>query len=138
VARSFWEDTARDVGAGRKVLLAGWVDGLLAGTVTLAVAMPQNQPHRADVAKLLVDPAARRSGLARRLMARLEREAAKAGRTLLTLDTRVGGQAEALYRSMDWNELGVLPGHALSKDGTYDDTLFLWKRLSPGDPRLDA
>ncbi len=130
VARSFWLATARDVGAGGKLLLAGWVDGVLTGTVTLALAMPQNQPHRAEVAKLLVDPAARRTGLARRLMARLEIEAMKAGKTLLMLDTRAGGAAEGLYRSMRWHELGVVPGHALSKDGTYDDTVFFWKRLS--------
>ena len=129
VAKSFWRTTARDIAAGRKILLAGWVDGVLAGTVTLSVDMPENQPHRAEVAKLLVDPAARRTGLARRLMARLEAEAGKAGRPLLMLDTRAGDRAEALYRSMGWHELGLVPGHALSKDGSFDDTRFFWKRV---------
>ncbi|MSP02105.1 MAG: GNAT family N-acetyltransferase [Acetobacteraceae bacterium] len=128
VARAFWRDTARDVAGGRKLVLGGWVDGVLAGTVTLAFAWPENQPHRADVVKLLVDPAMRRHGLARRLMARLELEAVRAGRWLLTLDTRAEGGAEALYRSMGWNELGVIPCHALTKDGTFDDTVFFWKR----------
>ncbi len=79
VARTFWQGTARDVAAGGKLLLAGWVDGVLAGTVTLALASPQNQAHRADVAKLLVHPEGRRHGLARALMQRLELEAARAG-----------------------------------------------------------
>ncbi len=130
-ARAFWAGTARDVGAGAKCLLAGWVDGVLAGTVTLVLAMPENQPHRAEVAKLLVDPAIRRTGLARRLMARLEQAAADAGKTLLMLDTRAGDRAEHLYRSMGWTELGVAPGHALSKDGIFEDTVFFWKRIAP-------
>jgi GNAT superfamily N-acetyltransferase len=129
-ARDFWRATARDVASGQKLLLAGWADGLLAGTVTLAFASPQNQSHRADVAKLLVDPSARRSGLARRLMERLEVEAVRAGRTLLTLDTRAGDRAELLYRSTGWVELGRIPGHALAKDGTYDETVFFWKQLN--------
>ena len=73
----------------------GWVDGVLAGTVALAFASPQNQQHRAEVVKLLVHPGGRRSGLARRLMLRLEHEAAKAGRSLLVLDTRGGDRADA-------------------------------------------
>ena len=129
VAKSFWRATARDVAAHRKILLAGWVDGVLAGTVTLSVDMPENQPHRAEVAKLLVDPAARRTGLARRMMARLEAEAGKAGRPLLMLDTRADDRAEALYRSSGWHELGLVPGHAQSKDGGFDDTRFFWKRV---------
>ena len=130
-AAAFWRDTARDVALGRKILLAGWVDGVLAGTVTLAVAMPENQPHRAEAAKLLVDPAARRHGLARRLMARLEQEALAVGRPLLMLDTQAGSWAEALYRSMGWHALGTMPGHALLMDGTFGDTVFFWKRVEP-------
>jgi GNAT superfamily N-acetyltransferase len=129
LARDFWRDTARDVASGRKVLLAGWVDGVLAGTVTLALAGPQNQPHRADVTKMLVHPQGRRFGLARRLMARLEQEAARLGRTMLTLDTRLGDRAEALYRSMGWIEYGRIPGYAIQADGTFEETLFMWKRV---------
>jgi GNAT superfamily N-acetyltransferase len=128
-ARAFWRDSARDVAAGRKVLLAGWVDGVLVGTVTLAFAQPQNQRHRAEVAKLLVHPSGRRQKLAQRLMARLELEALRAGRPLLTLDTRAGDRAEGLYRSMGWIELGTIPGYSLNPDGTYDRTLFMWKNL---------
>jgi GNAT superfamily N-acetyltransferase len=129
-ARAFWQDNARDVAAAHKVLLAGWVDGVLAGTVTLAFAWPQNQQHRAEVTKLLVHPSGRRHGLARRLMARLELEARRAGRTLLTLDTRAGDKAEQLYRSMGWIEYGRIPGYALQADGSFEETLFFWKPLS--------
>ena len=128
-AREFWRTAARDVAAGEKLLLAGWIDGVLAGTVTLAFAWPPNQYHRADVAKLMVHPLGRRNGLARRLMARLELEAVRSGRPMLMLDTRSGDRAEALYRSMGWVELGRVPGHALTMDGSYEETLFMWKRL---------
>ena len=98
--------------------------------MTLAFASPQNQQHRADVAKLLVHPDGRRTGLARRLMARLELEAARAGRTLLTLDTRAGDRAEPLV-PLDGlgGAMAGSPDTALTKDGTYDETLFMWKRL---------
>jgi GNAT superfamily N-acetyltransferase len=130
LARQFWQDTARDVASGRKILLAGWVDGELAGTVTLAFAWPQNQQHRAEVTKLLVHPVGRRHGLARRLMARLELEALRMGRTLLTLDTRAGDKAELLYRSTGWVEYGRIPGYAIQVDGTFEETSFFWKRLA--------
>jgi GNAT superfamily N-acetyltransferase len=128
-AREFWRGAAREVAAGDIVLLAGWVNGVLAGTVTLALAWQPNQPHRADVAKLLVAPIARRTGLARRLMTRLEQEAARAGRTLLTLDTRGGDNAERLYRSAGWREYGRIPGYAVLADGSPDEAVFFWKRI---------
>lgn len=129
VAQAFWRGVVADIAAGRRILLAGWLDGELVGTVTLTLATPQNQPHRADVQKLLVHPSARRNGLARALMVRLEEEAARVGRTLLTLDTRSGDKAERLYRGMGWNEIGMVPGYALTADGTFDDTWFFWKRI---------
>lgn len=133
VAGGFWEATARDVATGGKRLIAGWVDGVLAGTVTLAPAPQQNQPHRADIAKVLVDPACRRTGLARRMMLAAETEALRLGRTLLTLDTRSASAAESLYRGMGWTEVGRIPGFALLSDGTAeDDTVFFWKRLTQG------
>jgi len=131
VARGFWRSQGPDIAAGRRILLAGWVNGVLAGTVTLTLATAQNQPHRADVAKLLVDPSARGLGLARALMQRLEQEALRAGRTLLTLDTRAGDKAEQLYRSMGWQELGTIPGYALTADGSFDNTLFFVEGSSP-------
>ena len=112
---------------GREVLLAAWDNAVLAGTVMLEFASSPNQPHRAEVQKLLVHPDARRAGVARALMTRLEIEATRGGRTLLTLDTRAGDAAEQLYRAMGWHEAGRIPGYALNADRTPCDTIFFWK-----------
>ena len=130
VARGFYHRLAQQVAAGTRVLLAGWVDGTLAGTVTLDCDTPMNQPHRADVQKLLVHPDARRHGLARALMATLEDAACAMGRKLLTLDTRAGDAAEPLYRSLGYHEAGRIPGYALNADGSKHDTVLFWKELS--------
>ena len=127
VARGFWKRMAADVAAGTRVLLAAWDDATLVGTVMLEFASSPNQPHRAEVQKLLVHPVARRRGIARALMAALEIEAARAGKTLLTLDTRAGDAAEALYRALGWHEAGRIPGYALNADRTPCDTIFFWK-----------
>jgi GNAT superfamily N-acetyltransferase len=129
VARAFWKRTTTDVAAGRQKLFCGWVGGVLAGTVTLHLGTPPNQPHRAEIQKLLVHPDARRHGLARALMQRAEREATRAGRSLLTLDTRAGHAAERLYRATGWHEAGRIPGYALNADGTPGDAVFFWKKL---------
>jgi GNAT superfamily N-acetyltransferase len=126
-ARAFWRRMAAQVAGGTRILLAAWDDAVLAGTVMLEFASSPNQPHRAEVQKLLVHPDARRRGLARRLMARAECEASRAGRTLLTLDTRAGDAAEKLYRIMGWHEAGRIPGYALNAHGTPCDTIFFWK-----------
>ena len=125
-ARSFWRAITTEVGAKSKILLAGWRAGTLVGTVTLDTNTPENQSHRAEVKKLLVHPAARRSGLARELMFEIEYQARRAGRQLLTLDTKAGSAAEALYRSEGWQEAGRIPGYTV--DGS--ETVFFWKRLS--------
>jgi ribosomal protein S18 acetylase RimI-like enzyme len=106
-----------------------WVDGVLVGTVTLDLAMPPNQPHRAEVAKLLVHPAARRRGVAQTLMAALETKAAQRGRRLLTLDTRADDAGEALYRRLGWQEAGRIPGFALNADGSASATVFFYKQI---------
>jgi len=131
VARGFWKRVATDVAAGTRILLAAWDDAVLVGTVMLEFASSPNQPHRAEVQKLLVHPAARRRGLARSLMARAEIEAACAGKTLLTLDTRAGDAAENLYRALGWHEAGRIPGYALNADRTPCDTIFFWKGTAP-------
>jgi ribosomal protein S18 acetylase RimI-like enzyme len=131
-ARGFWKRMAADVAAGTRILLAAWDDAALVGTVMLEFAASPNQPHRAEVQKLLVHPAARRRGIGRALMIRLEAEARRAGKTLLTLDTRVADAAEALYRGMGWHEAGRIPGYALNADRTLCDTILFWKH--PGEP----
>ena len=129
MARDFFKRVSSDVALGKRVLLAAWVDGVLVGTVQLLLDMPQNQPHRAEIAKLLVDPAARRRGVARALMRRAEQTARGIGRRLLVLDTAQGEAAEALYRELGWVELGVLPGYALWPDRSPCDTVFFWKNV---------
>ena len=126
-AHAFWERVAADVATGRCVLLAAWDNAVLVGTVMLRFASSPNQPHRAEVEKLLVHPAARGRGVARALMARVEIEARDAGRTLLTLDTRAGDAAERLYRTTGWQEAGRIPGYALNADRIPCDTIFFWK-----------
>lgn len=129
-ATAFWHRAATDVGAGKRVLLAAWRDGEMLGTGMLDLATPENQPHRAEIQKILVHPSARRSGVGRHIMQALERSAMAAGRTLLTLDTRAGDAGEALYRANGWHEAGRIPNYARDADGTPHDTLFFWK--APG------
>ena len=125
-ARAFWHAAARGVARGERLLFAAWLDGAIVGTVQIAFAQQENQPHRADLQKLLVHPDARRHGIARRLLAAAEAGAAASGRTLLVLDTGPpGGAAEALYRSAGWQEVGTVPGYALNPDGTTCDTRYL-------------
>jgi ribosomal protein S18 acetylase RimI-like enzyme len=112
-ARAFWRDTVLPgVRAGtRRVLVTRW-DTRIVGTVQLDLAVPPNQRHRAEVLKLLVHPAARRRGLARALMLAAESVARSEGRTLLTLDTWTGSPAEALYQSLGYVTVGVIPRYA--------------------------
>jgi GNAT superfamily N-acetyltransferase len=133
VARAFWKRMAADVAAGDRILLAAWQDAELVGTVMLEFAASPNQPHRAEVQKLLVHPSARRRGLARALMLRAEQETLRVGRSLLTLDTRAGDAAESLYRAMGWQEAGRIPGYALNADLTPCDTVFFWKQVDSAD-----
>lgn len=128
-ARGFWRKAASDVAGNRRLLLAAWLDGALVGTVQLDLDMPQNQPHRAELTKLLVDPAARRRGVARALLQRAEQAAQRLGRPLLVLDTRAGDVAEPLYRGLGWQEAGRIPRFALDADGTEQDAVIFWKRV---------
>jgi GNAT superfamily N-acetyltransferase len=92
-------------------------------------ATPPNQPHRADVAKMLVHRAARRQGVAGRLMLAAEEHARAARKTLLVLDTVTGGDAERLYERLGWTRVGVIPKYALFPDGRWCDTTIFWKEL---------
>jgi GNAT superfamily N-acetyltransferase len=129
VAQAFWRGISSDVALGRAALLVAWVDGALVGSVTLRLDTAQNQPHVAEVQKLLVRDAARRQGVGRALMQRAEQTARGLGRRMLMLDTRVGSAAEALYRAMGWMALGTVPGFELDANGAPADTAFFWKAL---------
>lgn len=116
--------------AGLGTLFIARSDGRIVGTVILNIDTPPNQPHRADVSKLLVHPGTRRKGIARALMHALEAEAAACGRTLLTLDTRTGDTAEPLYRSLGYQVAGVIPGYCRDPfTDTLDSTTLMYKTL---------
>lgn len=129
-AELHWRDWIASAGRGERVILAALCDGAIAGSVQLVPAPQPNQPHRADVAKLLVLQYARRRRIARSLMERLERESLARDRTLLTLDTEAGGAAEALYRSMGYVACGIIPGFALRSLGGLTATTILYKQLA--------
>lgn len=128
-ARSFWRKVIPGLASGAAMLLVARLDGRIGGTVMLGLDTPPNQPHRADVKKLLVHRRARRQGLARALMLQAEAEACKLGRTLLTLDTQHGGLAERLYRALGYVPLGVIPDYALSTEGQLEACAFFYKDL---------
>jgi len=126
---AFFRKVAEGVAVGERVLLAAFREGRVLGTVQMLVAQPPNQPHRADVAKLLVARAARREGVAQLLMEAVEREAAHLGETLLVLDTATGSDAERLYERLGWTKTGAIPNYALMPDGAMTATTIFWKEL---------
>lgn len=129
-AEAFWRGVAAGVAAGERALLvAQEPDGSLVGTVQLILGLPENQPHRADVAKMLVHRRARRRGIAARLMAALDDVARAEGRHVLVLDTVTGGDAERLYARAGWQRVGEVPGYALMPDGVPCGTTFFYKLL---------
>lgn len=127
-ASTWWRGVIGALGPKAALLVARDESGIV-GTVQLQPAWPPNQPHRADVAKLMVHRRGRGKGVARALMMELERHAREQGFTLLLLDTVQGGFAEKLYASMSWTRLGVVPRFALNPDGSWCDAVFFYKEL---------
>jgi GNAT superfamily N-acetyltransferase len=132
-ARAAFEGFAADAEQGGRLILAAFVDGDLVGTVQLILALPPNQPHRGEIAKLLVHRSARGRGIARLLMEQAELEARAEGKTLLVLDAVTGGDAARLYDRLGWTTVGVIPGYALYPDGRPCDTTVFWKSLGPAE-----
>ncbi|MCZ4090713.1 GNAT family N-acetyltransferase [Sinorhizobium psoraleae] len=130
-ASPFWEGVAAAVARDDVVLIVAEVNGRIVGTVQLGIGTMPNQPHRADVKKLLIHRDARGLGLARRLMERAEIEAMRRGRRVLVLDTATGEPAEAIYERFGWLRAGVVPDYALMPDGRYCGTTFFYKHLAP-------
>jgi GNAT superfamily N-acetyltransferase len=129
-ALAFWRGVADGVARGERVLLlAEDGAGQILGTVQMIIALPDNQPHRADVAKMLVRRDARRRGIAQRLLAALDDAARAEGKTVLVLDTVTGGDAERLYQRAGWQHVGVVPKYALMPDGDFCGTTFFYKHL---------
>ena len=128
-ARAVFEVYARDAEQGQRIILGAFMDGNLVGTAQLVLAVPPNQPHRADVARVLVHRSARKRGIAQRLMEQCEQEARAEGKTLLVLDAVTGGDAARLYERLGWNTVGVIPDYALYPDGQFCDTTVFWKEI---------
>ena len=131
-ALAFWNEALASAARGERVVLVAEdleVGGVV-GTVQVVLATPENQPHRADIAKMLVHRRARRRGVAAALMQAAEATAREAGRTLLVLDTVTGGDAERLYARMGWERCGVIPGYALLPRGGLCSTTVFYRVLT--------
>jgi GNAT superfamily N-acetyltransferase len=128
-ALAFWRTVAESVARGERALLVAEDEHGIVGTVQLILDLPENQPHRADVAKMLVHRRARRRGIAERLLAELDTVARAENRTLLVLDTVTGGDAERLYARCGWQRVGSVPHYALMPDGSPCGTTIFYKRL---------
>lgn len=125
---AFWRDVARGVAAGERALILAEDDEGICGTVQLVLSQPENQPHRADLSKMLVHRRARRRGLGEQLMEHAERVARDCGKTLLVLDT-ASDVAERLYERMGWIRVGTVPDFALLPNGAPCDTVFFYRKL---------
>jgi len=128
-ADAFWRSTAASVARGERVVLAAEdAAGTIVGTAQVILAQPENQPHRGDLAKMLVHRRARRRGIGAALLAAAERSALSAGKTLLVLDT-ASDDAERLYARHGWQRCGEIPNYALWPDGRPCATTFFYKFL---------
>ena len=128
-AEAFWRRVADGVHTGQRALVVAEDDQGICGTVQLLLDLPENQPHRADVAKMLVHRRARRQGVAAALMQAAEATALHCGRTVLVLDTVTGGDAERLYARLGWQRVGEVPKYALMPRGEFCSTTFFYRDL---------
>ncbi len=129
-AVEFWSRVAQALAAGERALLVARDELGICGTVQLLLSLPENQPHRADLAKMLVHRRARRKGLGADLMRAAESMARDCGKTLLVLDTVTDGDAARLYERLDWVRVGDIPNYAFMPDGTPCSTTFYYRNLS--------
>lgn len=134
----FWRNQLPGLAADEKRLFVGDDGRRLVATALLMFAQQPNQPHRAEIGKMLVLAAARRQGLGRRLLAAAEQTAHEQGRTLLMLDTESGSAGDLLYRSCGWTEFGRVPGHAFKPDGRLAETTFFFKQLGASEAAESA
>jgi GNAT superfamily N-acetyltransferase len=128
-AVAFWRGVAQGVAAGRRALLGAEDEEGLCGTVQLVLDLPENQPHRADLAKMLVHRRARRHGLGAALMRAAEATARECGKTLLVLDAVTGGDAARLYERLGWMRVGDIPEFALFPQGGFCSTTVYYRKL---------
>jgi GNAT superfamily N-acetyltransferase len=128
---AFFATCAEGVARGERVIIAAELDGKIVGTAQLILNMPPNQPHRADVAKMLVHRDARCRGVGLALLRACEAEARRHRRTRLVLDTVEGSVGERLYRRGGWTRVGVIPDYALMPDGRLCATVYYTRHVPP-------
>jgi len=128
-ARTFWRDALAAAKRGERLVLGACDGETLAGTVTLLLNLPQNQPHRAEIAKLMTRESHRGRGIATELMRAAEAEAVKLSRTLLVLDTAEEDGASKLYERIGFTYAGTIPDYALKPRGGLTGTMLYWKRI---------
>ena len=128
-ADAFWESALAAAGRDERIILGAFAGDVLAGTVTLLLDCPPNQPHRAEIAKMMTRLSHRRRGVAAALMEAAENLAVKRKRTLLVLDTATDGGASVLYERLGFTLAGEIPDYALKPHGGLSGTLIYWKRI---------
>jgi len=128
-ATAFWEASLASADRGERIILGARENGKLISTVTLLLNCPENQPHRAEIAKLMTRVSKRGQGVARALVTEAERIAVEKGRTLLNLDTAADEGAAGFYESLGFHKSGVIPDYALKPHGGLTDTIIYWKRI---------
>ena len=131
-AQDWWRQVTSTSHTRATFLVARDAEGIV-GTVQLHPAWAPNQPHRAEIVKLLVHRRGRRKGLGKELMHAIEDAARRAGYGLLTLDCKRGASAERLYRQLGWTQAGTIPRYAFDPDGTPHDAVIFYKELDRGD-----
>jgi GNAT superfamily N-acetyltransferase len=130
-AEAFWSGALAAAVRGERIVLGAFVEGALVGTVSLVIDLPQNQPHRAEIAKMMTRPSHRGRGVATALMRVAEELAGRHGRWLLTLDTATEEGASAFYERLGFTHAGTIPDYALKPHGGLTGTMIYWKRLGP-------
>jgi GNAT superfamily N-acetyltransferase len=130
---AFWQGVLASAGRGERILLVAEdvTTNAIVGTVQVVLTMPDNQPHRADIAKMQVHRRVRRQGVGAALMRAAEGASLEAGRTLLVLDTVTGSDAERLYTRLGWQRCGEIPGYALWPRGGFCSTTVFYRILTP-------
>ncbi len=127
-ARDFWTGSLAQHAKGQRTVLVA-VDGTtIVGTITVLLAFPANQPHRGEIAKLMVSPDRQGTGLGQLLLDAGERHAWSSGKTLLVLDTEAGSPAEGFYARHGWTKTGEIPDFALTAAGRIHPVSVYWKR----------
>ena len=130
VANGFWEKSLTAAARGERIVLGAFDGDQLVGTVTLVLDLAPNQPHRAEIAKMLTRISHRGRGIAKALLSHAERMALEQARTLLVLDTAADGGASALYEAVGFKLAGVIPDYSLKPQGGLTDVKYYWKQLA--------